>query len=959
MFQLPLPPQKPQDYKLHSAIENDSLDVIQQLNEIFSDSAGFHITEEQKLQLYWLVQVSPFIGRVVCRYGETAIQRMFTPMAAVPEVINTELAQARDENHAMIIVRKFRHIEMARIASQDLLGDMPLGRMLQENSALADMLIEAGIAYICGQLAPRYGHALDDSDNVLPLIVLAMGKLGGSELNFSSDIDLIFAYPTSGETRGGRQSIDFSMYYNKLGQGLIKLLDQPTVDGRAFRIDMRLRPFGQSGALVSSLSALEDYYHEQGRMWERYAMIKARVLNTDYELAQYVQKMLRPFIYRRYLDYSAIDALRKMKLLINQEARRQGVAENIKLGLGGIREVEFVAQVFQLIRGGREQEFQTHSLLSALNACGRHSTLSEPAITKLLEGYAYLRKLEHILQEINDEQTQQLPQDRLTRMRILAASGHAQSEQGWQVFQKVTQAAMAGIHREFLDVIGGEEDMLAGEDTEYAILWQDLLADDTALDILREANAEEPEACWQVIQDFRMLLRKRPSGPRGRELQALLIPALIESALQEPNAHLILQRSFEVLAQISSRTTYLELLCQNADAREQLLFLCGASPWIAHLIAKFPLLLDELIDPVQLYELPDVESYRSRVSEYLMRLPNDDAEAQMDALRQVKQIFQMKVAAADLNAGVHLMRVSDHLTYLAEAMIEQVVSLAWRQLCERHGAPPGRDENDTGFSVVAYGKLGGYELGYGSDLDLVFLCDDDINGETDGEKPLAVQQFYLRLAQRVLHLFTTRTMSGVLFDVDMRLRPSGQAGLMVVRMSTYQEYLQNDAWTWELQALVRARMVYGAVYLRDRFASIRTNTLCYQREDDELRHDILQMREKMREHLWQNQPEKYDVKQMPGGITDIEFITQYLVLKSAQKYPDLAIWTDNIRILEIAARLKLLSDKEAQGLISSYQDYRAEIHRLALAEAGRLSERDFQADIANVTEVWQRLFTEV
>ncbi|RUO34369.1 bifunctional [glutamate--ammonia ligase]-adenylyl-L-tyrosine phosphorylase/[glutamate--ammonia-ligase] adenylyltransferase [Aliidiomarina shirensis] len=958
MFQLPLPPQQPLNYALQSIIGEDSVNVIQQLDALLSEDASICLSDEQKQQLYWLVQVSPFIGRVVSRYGAPAIQRMFTPMAAEAELIREALAKSNNEGDAMSVVRRFRHIEMARIASQDLLGEMPLGRMLQENSALADMLIEAGIAYTCNQLAPRYGRAIDGEENELPLIVLAMGKLGGSELNFSSDIDLIFAYPMNGETQGGRQNIDFSMYYNRVGQGLIKLLDQPTVDGRAFRIDMRLRPFGQSGALVSSLSALEDYYHEQGRMWERYAMIKARVLNTDYALAQQVRQMLRPFIYRRYLDYSAIDALRKMKLLINQEARRQGVAENIKLGLGGIREVEFVAQVFQLIRGGREQEFQTYSLLSALNACGRHGTLTESAIEKLLQGYAYLRKLEHILQEINDDQTQQLPHDELTKMRVLAASGYAQSNEGWKAFMTATQQAMNGIHQEFLNVIGGEEDMLAGEESEYAILWQDLLADDTALEVLREANAEQPETCWQVIQDFRMLLRKRPSGPRGRELQALLIPALIESALKEPNAHLILQRSFEVLAQISSRTTYLELLCQNVDAREQLLFLCGASPWIAHLIAKFPLLLDELIDPVQLYELPDVESYRSRVSEYLMRLPNDDAEAQMDALRQVKQIFQMKVAAADLNSGVHLMRVSDHLTYLAEAMIEQVVSLAWRQLCERHGAPPGRDESDTGFAVVAYGKLGGYELGYGSDLDLVFLSDDAISGDTEGEKPLPVQQFYLRLAQRVLHLFTTRTMSGVLFDVDMRLRPSGQAGLMVVRMNTYQEYLEKDAWTWELQALVRARMVYGATYLRDRFATLRTNILCHQRETEQLRTDILQMREKMRDHLWQNHRTQLDIKQMPGGITDIEFITQYLVLRGAEQHPDLAIWTDNIRILEIAARLRLITETEAQGLIAAYQDYRAEIHRLALAEAGRLSDRDFQVDIANVTKVWQKFFAD-
>ena len=956
MLQLPLPPFQPNldSRELHSLITADSANANSQIAELLVTS-NVCLCAEQKLDLQWLVQVSPFIARVVQRYEDAALRRMFAPMAAEPIDIQEQLGDAKNEAQAMAVIRQFRHIEMARIAALDLLGSLPMGRMLQENSALADMLIMAAAQYAEQQLAGRFGRALDIKGNSQPLIILAMGKLGGSELNFSSDIDLIFAYPEPGQTKGGRQTADVAIYFNRYAQMLIKLLDQPTVDGRAFRIDMRLRPFGQSGPLVTSLAALEDYYHEQGRMWERYALIKARVLNTSAELEQQVQQLLRPFIYRRYLDYSAIDALRKMKLLINQEARRKGVADNIKLGLGGIREVEFVAQVFQLIRGGREHEFQTRSLLAALTACLRHETLSEQAIAALIDGYTLLRKVEHILQEINDEQTQQLPVDELTRMRVLAAAGFPQSESGWQAFTAATHKAMQGVHQEFLDVIGGEQDMLASEESEYTILWQDLLADETALEVLSEAGAEQPDACWQAIQEFRLLLRKRPSGPRGRELQAILLPALIELALAKPNAHVTLARSFEVLAQISSRTTYLELLCQNADARTQLVFLCGASPWIAHLIAKFPLLLDELIDPTQLYQLPDVESYRSRVADYLMRLPNDDAEAQMDALRQVKQIFQLKVAAADLNEGVHLMRVSDHLTYLAEAMIEHVVTLAWRQLCERHGAPPGRDESDTGFAVVAYGKLGGYELGYGSDLDLVFLCDDDVSGETDGLKPIEVQQFYLRLAQRVLHLFTTRTMSGVLYDVDMRLRPSGQAGLLVVRIGTYQEYLQSDAWTWEQQALVRARMVFGTTHLFERFAAVRRNILCKHRSLPELRADILKMRAKMRDHLWQQVPGKSDIKQMPGGIADIEFITQFLVLAHGHQASDLAVWTDNTRILETAAQLQQISSAQAQALINAFQCYRVEIHRLALAEAGRLSEHDFSDDQQAVLAVWQQL----
>lgn len=940
-----------QGLKLHSRIEADSQRDLERLGTLLSDS-------EQQQELIWLVQVSPFLARIIMRYQTLALDRILAPSAANRQDLRAQLQTADSEQQVMKVLRQFRHVEMARIAALDLLGLMPLARVLNECSAVADMMIEETMEHVQDTLAPRYGRALNEHGETLPLIVLAMGKLGGQELNFSSDIDLIFCFPQQGETQKGRQIVAFDVYYQKVAQLFLKLLGQQTAEGQPFRIDMRLRPFGQSGPMVASLDALEDYYHEQGRMWERYALIKARVLNASTDLADQVNRTLRPFIYRRYLDYSAIDALRKMKLLINQEARRKGVADNIKLGQGGIREVEFVTQVFQLIRGGRESELQTRSLLAALSVCEEQQHLDAQAVAELLQGYAWLRKLEHTLQQIDDEQTQTLPQDELGRLRVLAICGFPQTSAGWDQLVAKAQQYMSAIHQHFLDAIGGEDDLRAMDESEFAILWQDLLADETALDVLREAGAADPKACWDAIQSFRIQLRKRPSGPRGRELQANLVPALIEGVLKYPHADRVLQRVFEIVGQIASRTTYLELLAENRDARKQLTFLCQASPWIAHLLAKFPLLLDELIDPVQLYQLPDVESYHRRVSDYLLRLPTDDAEAQMDALRQVKQIFQLKVAAADLNEGVHLMRVSDHLTFLAEAIIEQVVLLAWRQLTEVHGCPPGRDESDTGFAVIAYGKLGGYELGYGSDLDLVFMSADDNQGETDGHKPLDVQQFYLRLAQRVLHLFTTRTMSGVLYDVDMRLRPSGQAGLLVVRASTYREYLRNDAWTWELQALVRARMVFGHASLYEQFSAIRKNTLCRQRDRHVLRTDVIAMREKMRAHLWQQKDGRWDVKQMPGGIADIEFITQYLVLAYSETYADLAIWTDNIRILEIAAGCKLLSEADVILLIDAYQQYRVELHRLALAEQGRMSERDFAEPAAQVKRIWQQVFTD-
>ena len=693
---------------------------------------------------------------------------------------------------------------MARVAAHDLLGEISLAEALSAHSAIADALIMAAHDWAQSELSSRYGYAYArefDEESPLPLWIIGMGKLGGHELNFSSDIDLIFCFETQGETRGGNRNIDHEVYFTKLAQVIVKLLNQVTVDGQAFRVDLRLRPFGQSGPVVTSISAFEDYYQEQGRNWERYAMVKSRIINPDERIQQSFTQLMRPFVYRRYLDYSAIDGLRKMKLMINQEARRQGEFLNVKLGIGGIREIEFIAQVFQLMRGGREPEFQTRSLKSALHACITAEILDEQDVDDLWDCYCWLRKVEHILQQIRDQQTQRLPTEGADCERIMAALGF----DSWQLFIEKYKAVTSYVHSHFLDLIGGEADMADSPQSEYALLWQDLIEDETAIDVLREGGAHDPEACWQRIRDFRQKIRRRSSGPRGRALLADLVPVIIGELLTKDDTFLVLQRVFDVLEQVASRTTYLELLFANEGARHQLISLCEKSPWIAHLLAKFPILLDELIDPLQLFDLPDPASYRQRVAEYLNRYPTDDPELFMEALRQVKQIFQLHVAAADLSDGIELMKVSDHLTYLAEALTEQVVLTAWRQLADKHGVPPGKSEQDTGFCVIAYGKMGGYELGYGSDLDLVFLCEDNIKGETDGTRPIDSQQFYLRLAQRTLHLFTTRTFEwGTLTMSICGCDPLDNRGSWWFVPIPIQDYLQSEAWTWEHQALVRA-----------------------------------------------------------------------------------------------------------------------------------------------------------
>jgi glutamate-ammonia-ligase adenylyltransferase len=919
------------------------------------------MTESQLLQR--IDTISAFVARVreqqpdAVTFDAQGKIRIPTVSSYLRELQNL-MSEAVNEASAQSILRRTRERWFATLAAADLGDQIELPTMLEHISAAADALITVARDWAMQSLVERYGTPLDSNGNAQQLMIIGMGKLGGRELNFSSDIDLIFCYPERGETDHPRKPVETDVFFTKLVQAVVNLLDTVTGDGRVFRVDLRLRPFGQSGPVVTSLAALEYYYQEQGRDWERYAMVKARLIGATAAQQKQLQQLLRPFVYRRYIDFSAIDALRKMKNLITQETRRQGVQDNIKLGPGGIREVEFIAQTFQLIRGGQERQLQTQSLYQAYAAITELELLPAATVNTLLEGYGFLRKLEHVLQQLNDEQTQTLPTETDKQARVALAFGTS-----WSELLAKTEAVMAIIHQHFRDVIGDNEQ---DEDDAGALqlLWQDMVEETTALDVLLEAglNKQRAQQIWQAVSELRMELRKRGSGPRGRKAMARLVPTLLQRALPLADAEVVIERVFGVLRQIMTRTAYVELLVENQGAREQLIKLCRASSWLAKHLANYPILLDELIDPRHLYELPELTEYPAIVNEYLLRIPEheEDLEAQMNGLRQARQSCQLKIAAADISGALPLMKVSDHLSYLAEAIIGHVVRLAWQQLTHKYGAPPGRSLEDTGLAVIAYGKLGGLELSYSSDLDLVFVTDSDYQGETDGAKPIEVQQFYLRLAQRILHLFTTRTMIGILYDVDMRLRPSGKAGLLVTRLETYEGYLQDEAWTWELQALVRARAVFGQASLREAFSTMRAQQLCRSRDANKLAEQVVTMREKMRTHkLQQIEGQAFDLKQGVGGITDIEFLVQFLVLRYAAEYPELTTWTDNVRILEQVAKLDLLPAEQANQLIATYVRCREWLHQLALDDRGNVTHQPVVKERKVVTEAWQHCFAAV
>lgn len=835
------------------------------------------------------------------------------------------LAGCSDEMQGHRVLRQFRNREMAYIAWRDFIGNWKLEQSLEHLSQLAEAMIFETYQWQYKACCELWGTPCNDAGEAQPMLVIGMGKLGGGELNFSSDIDLIFTYPENGETQGARRSIANAQFFTRLGQRIIKALDQQTFDGFCYRVDMRLRPFGDSGPLVMSYAALEDYYQEQGRDWERYAMIKARVMGREmYPQYQELRQMLRPFVFRRYIDFSAIQSLRRMKSMISSEVRRRGLSNNIKLGAGGIREIEFIAQVFQLIRGGREPNLRQRGLLVTLDAIEELEQLTSEEVNNLKLSYKFLRRLENLLQAMADKQTQTLPECENEQLQLAVAMGYAD----WTSLIEQVRQHMHNVHQVFNNLIGDEEEECSEVAKHFHELWDMAEKPDVIEAVLEQdiGSNEAAEMASTIIQ-FKKDLAKKTLGPRGREVLNRLMPKIFAAIYSHQDAKFGLPRVLHLLHKIVTRTTYLELLDEHPAALTQLVRLCTASPMISEQLGRYPILLDELIDPQQLYNPVPLESYRTELRDFLARIPEDDMEQQMEALRQFKQICILRIAAADIAGVLPVMKVSDHLTYLAEAIVESVVNQAWLQMAEKYGEPKHlKDREGRGFAVIGYGKVGGWELGYNSDLDIVFMHDCPVHAYTDGKKEIDGRQFYLRLAQRIIHIFSTRTASGILYEADTRLRPSGASGLLVSPADAFDEYQHNEAWTWEHQALVRARMIYGDQPLQQAFSQTRHDILSLAREESKLKMDVAEMRVKMREHLGGKKSGRFMLKQDPGGITDVEFLAQYLVLRFSHEKPKLTRWSDNVRIFESMMAQGILDEAPAMALTQAYTTMRDQIH---------------------------------
>ncbi|KAA1186022.1 bifunctional [glutamate--ammonia ligase]-adenylyl-L-tyrosine phosphorylase/[glutamate--ammonia-ligase] adenylyltransferase [Photorhabdus heterorhabditis] len=865
------------------------------------------------------------------------------------------LSSAEDENTLMRVLRQFRNKILVRIAwLQALYGSTTQGT-LQQLSVLAETLIVAARDWLYQRCCQDWGTPCNQQGELQPLLILGMGKLGGGELNFSSDIDLIFVYPENGITRGGRREMDNSQFFTRLGQRLIKVLDQQTVDGFVYRVDMRLRPFGDSGPLVFSFAALEDYYQEQGRDWERYAMVKARIMGSGSEsYCEELRQMLRPFIFRRYIDFSVIQSLRNMKGMIEREVRRRGLKDNIKLGAGGIREIEFITQVFQLIRGGRELCLQSQALLPTLRVIEDLELLQPLQIKQLADSYLFLRRLENLLQSINDQQTQTLPEDKLNRSRL----AWGMKFESWDDLIIELNSKMGAVRVIFTQLIGDDSNNSEEEPcyVPFKSLWLEHLEKKELIVLVPHLDELVAQQILHAISLYRHDVGKRTIGPRGRDVLDHLMPRLLAKICLRQDANTVLERIIPLLLSIVSRTTYLELMLESEAVLTHVIRLCAASPMIATQLSRHPLLLDELLDPQFLYKPLPLNAYKDELRQYLLRIPEDDEEQQLEVLRQFKQAQLLRIAAEDITGVLPVMKVSDHLTYLAEAIIEAVVQQAWSQMVKRYGVPSHLSQRKgLGFAVIGYGKLGGWELGYSSDLDLVFLLDCPMDVMTDGDRSIDARQFYLRLAQRIMHLFSARTSSGVLYDVDVRLRPSGESGMLVSTIEAFADYQKNEAWTWEHQALVRARMVFGDENLHQDFARVRHQTLCTRREPALLCQQVREMREKMHKHLGSDHSDRFDIKADPGGITDIEFIAQYLVLRYASENERLTHWSDNVRIFELMAAYGIMDEDEAASLTQAYISMRDELHHLALQElSSQISVDCFSRQQEQVRYSWQQ-----
>lgn len=903
---------------------SESSQLNKERDRIQQDERFQPLSDDQQTGLMRVLLCSPWLQRWIKDKPDwSAVWDYFLSDVDATAELDVLTQQWTPDSEALVMkdLRVWRNRHIARLMVRDVLHLNSVAQTALAVSDLADCALEHARVWSANFIQIKAGKPAlcPFSKTTAQLIVIAMGKHGARELNLSSDIDLIFAYPNHGETDKGRTHEE---YFTRVGRKIIHLLDARTADGFVFRVDMRLRPWGQSGALVSNFSALENYYLQHARFWERFAMVKARVVTGPEVVKHVLTSIIKPFVYRHYVDYQAVGALRELKTKIQTEVRRQNLERNIKLGRGGIREVEFIAQVFQLIRGGQEESLQVEGTWPVLKQLNELKLLPEQVVSELTSAYDFLRDLEHRIQAINDEQTQNLPTDTSDLERLCLSMGLAAVSD----FMLSLDSHRHRVNDHFSALI--QEDVSSPHKPSierFIVAWQ--AKDPTESGALAEAIADFrsmpmvaslPEASKQNLDGFMPMLWSKLSDFQDGERKFKAIRPILEAIIR--------------------RSAYFVLLTENPDAISELIALVDASIWIANFIKEKPFLLDELTDRSSLYQLPDRAVLMDDLHQLLLRVPEDDLERQMEVLRHFRHGRVLRAAACEVSQHLPLMKISDYLAWVAEVVVEQALALVWRQMIGKYGRPSKDDGEwcDTDFGIIAYGKMGGIELSYESDLDLVFLHNASAHGVTEGPKSIDNVVFMARLGQKLIHMLAAVTPSGRLYEVDTRLRPSGNSGMLVSRLSAFMYYQRKQAWTWEHQALVRSRFIAGDPLLKQSFDQFREEMICSYRERSTLREEVIEMRRKMKEHLSTEHRGPYsdndfDIKHDSGGIVDLEFLVQYFLLAHAHDHPGLARWPDNVRSIVALSKEGFLSKTEKDQWLHNYLSLRQALHSSILS----------------------------
>jgi glutamate-ammonia-ligase adenylyltransferase len=853
-------------------------------------------------------------------------------------------------------MRRLRNLLICAIIQRDLEGSADLDEVVTAMSRFADFAVQSHLAELMAEMTATHGMPIGaESGRPQQMMVLAMGKHGGFELNVSSDIDLIFVYPEDGDTQAspGQRGLSNHEFFVRLGRKLIAALSEVTEDGFTFRVDMALRPNGKSGPLVASLNMVEDYLIVQGREWERYAWVKARAVTGDAVDIAALDAIVRPFVFRRYLDFGVIDAIRTMHAQIRAEVNRQERlhperSDNVKLGRGGIREIEFLAQVFQLIRGGRDPALRERSTRKTLRLLAERELLPPETVEKLLDAYTFLRNLEHRLQYLEDAQTHTLPastEDRLMVARMMGLSDEAELLARLDAQRAYVAAQFDAI---FADK-GGAEPVDPGASVGASMGDPDNI--EAIAQQLAGLGFDKPiEAAGRLVATWQApRLQTLPEASRNR-LVALVNAALPQIAATVKESRLgshaaTLGRLLDFFEAIARRSAYLSLLTEYPHTLERVIRMINASGWAATFLTQHPILLDELLDDrgnAAANFAEDLAALRASLAGQL-DAATGDTERQLDILREAHHAQLFRLLALDLAGELSVERLADHLSALADLIVLETVQRAWRTIASRHCEVPR-------FAVIAYGKLGGKELGYVSDLDVIFLFDDD-----DDLAP----SNYAKLAQRFITWMTTHTPAGILFDIDTALRPDGASGMLVSSVGAFERYQQSSAWIWEHQALTRARFCAGDVAIGARFEAIREAVLRQDRFSDnpgraeELRDEVVKMRKRMRD-AHPSHDGLFDLKHDAGGMIDIEFIVQYLVLRHAAHYPQLTANAGNIALLRMCGALGLIDMDLAEGAAGAYRMLRRLQHQVRLQ--GQENARVEPALVASHAEVVVRLW---